>query len=213
MTTEDRDILISRIVDAEATDTDWAAFRAMAKGDETAWRDLAEAQHDAADLVTAIGSAIAIADEIDAPLDDHLNFRFQQRMAKVAVWGGWLTAAAVALAWVTEAPVSKDRGNLDGVNAAGLIPLGPRLDESSADDAYAHYLNRGKETGIVVEESPAPVLLRMEPLAGDSGYEVLFLRQTIERRTVKDLYRFGQDEFGQPHPVPFQRSQSSSGPV
>ena len=34
-----------------------------------------------------------------------------------------------------------------------------------------------------------------------TGYEVVYVRQILERTVVKDLYRLGADEAGEPRPV------------
>ena len=46
-------------------------------------------------------------------------------------------------------------------------------------------------------EMPTRVLVESRPADGGNGYEVLYLRQVLERTVVPDLYRFdGRDERG-----------------
>ena len=57
MTGVDRDILISRVIDGEATPEDWTAMRAMAERDASIWGDLVAAQQDHAELCAIVSRA------------------------------------------------------------------------------------------------------------------------------------------------------------
>lgn len=193
----DKDLLISRVVDGEAGAADWDAFRALAARDPDLWRELAEAQRAHADLSAALAEAIAIADAVEAPVHEDMTRRFTDRWRMVGALGGWAAAAALALAWATGMagePVGSSSGDqrasLPGVSAF-----------DTAAEAYQAYLRQGQQAGRVVGEVPAKVLLEAQPAQGAAGYEVLYLRQIMERAVVSDLYEFGVDERGQPVPV------------
>ena len=68
MTGIDRDILLTRVLDGEATPEDWAAFRAMAACDPRVWTDLADTQQEQAELALARAEVVQMADEVDATI-------------------------------------------------------------------------------------------------------------------------------------------------
>lgn len=197
MTGIDRDILITRVLDGEATPEDWAAFRALAARDQSVWAELADAQQDRAELASALAEAIAVADRVEAPIDAHAGERFNARLRTGAAWLGWAAAATLAVgAFVgrgglgtAPAPAS------DGAQQAGLFPI------NSAEDALKVYFDKGQQTGRVLGELPDRVLLSSQPLPDGSGFSVVYLRQIVERQEVPDLFRMGVNEAGQRVPV------------
>jgi hypothetical protein len=189
MAQPDKDILISRVVDDEATAEDWAALKELAASDPTVWQDLAEAQYTSIGLSSALQAAIAVADDVEAPVHEHMRTRMTLRSGTAAKWGGWLAAAAVTLAWMgAGAPGRVSPAGSD----ANLLPV-------SASDAFKQYLNLGKQSGQVVEEVPQLVFVETKPAESGQGYEVFYIRQVLERAVVDHLYGMGQDEVG--HPV------------
>ena len=57
---------------------------------------------------------------------------------------------------------------------------------------------------------PERVLIETRPSETGRGYELLYLRQILERTVVPDLYKFyGQDEMGRPTLV---RYDGDAGP-
>lgn len=192
MSEHDRDMLLGRIADGAGTERDWDAFRALAERDPTLWRELAEMQRDAADLTAAVGRALAVADLVEAPAETQIVARFTDRVRQVGAWGGWAAAAALTLVWAT-----------GGLHAPG--PVGTNLAGmgfSTPDDALQAYLDRGQQSGQVIDELPAKVLVETRPSAArPGGVEVIYIRQIMERAVVDDLYRFSQDEFGRPAPI------------
>ena len=195
----DRDMLISRVVDDQASDADWAHLRRLGENDAGVWRELAEAQHEHAELCRAVESAIAAADDIDAPVEAGVQRRFAQRVRVVATWGGWAVAATLVLAWVS-APADS------GVARGSLLDLTP-------DQAIQRYLDEGQRTGQVIEEIPQRVLIETRPGVNGDGVEVIFLRQFIERTHVRTLYRTGQDESGRRISVPIEIQVRLNNPL
>ena len=195
----DRDMLISRVVDDQATDADWAQLRRLGENDAGVWRELAEAQHEHAELCRAVESAIAVADDIDAPVEAGVQRRFAQRIRVVTTWGGWAVAATLVLAWVS-APADFREAR------AGILDLTP-------DQAIQRYLDEGRRTGQVIEEIPQRILIETRPEVNGDGLEVIFLRQFIERTHVRTLYRSGQDEFGRRISVPIKFEVRLSNPL
>ncbi|MEQ8317509.1 MAG: hypothetical protein RIE77_07970 [Phycisphaerales bacterium] len=126
----DRDLLISRVVDDAASAQDWEQLRALAEYDPGVWRELFEAQHAQAELAQAVEQAIAIADGIEAPLDDLPAASFRFRVRKVSSWAGWAVAASVAVVWAAPffatqagAPIPSDGRELAGGSATGSTVL------------------------------------------------------------------------------------------
>ena len=60
----------------------------------------------------------------------------------------------------------------------------------------------------MVGQSPDFIVLESTPLADGGGYEVVYLRQLIERREVRDLYRLGTDELGNTVRVPVEAGKA-----
>ncbi|HZW11239.1 MAG TPA: hypothetical protein VFF69_15155 [Phycisphaerales bacterium] len=199
MTGIDRDVLITRVLDGEATPEDWAAFRAMADRDHSVWADLADAQQDRAELATALSEAVALADDIEAPLEVHAGEQFRRRFIAAGGWFGWAAAAVLALGAATgQIRTGVDR---EPARQAGLL----RID--SPEDALQVYMDKGQEAGCVIGEVPERVLISSAPTPDGQGYTVVYLRQIIERQRVEDFYTLGRNEAGQPVPVPYARPE------
>lgn len=197
MTSPDRDILISRVVDGSALDHDWAAMESLAQKDPLLWRELAQSQRQHAALVSLVNEASRIADATDIEIPEtHVI----GRLSGVARWGGWAAAAAITVAWLgglrTGVPVT---------NTADLTRgLGSSQKFDSPADALGAYLELGGQQGTVLGEMPAKVVIRTVPADdGSPRYDVYYLRQIVERARVDDLYRMSNDELGRgAAPVP-----------
>lgn len=198
MTGIDRDILITRVLDGEATPEDWAAFRAMASRDPSIWPELADAQQDRADLAIAVAGAIAIADRVEAPLEIHTGERLNARIRTGVAWFGWAAAAMLAIGALT------GRTNLLG-NTPGQASQSTQeagfFRVNTPEEAMQLYLNKGQEAGSVLGEIPERVLLSSEIGPNGQGYTVVYLRQVVERQHVQDLYQLGLDDAGKTVPV------------
>ena len=203
----DRDLLISRVIDEQASDDDWALLRRLGEKDATVWRDLAEAQHEHAELCRALESAVAVADGVEVPIDQYIQTRFANRIRVVATWGGWAVAAVLVLAMVQNPSLSDPDMNVAGISA------GPRLGEVTPDQALQRYIEEGRRTGQVLEEIPARVILEVRPLADGKGVDVISLRQIIESTHVRTLYQTGQDEFGRRISWPIEIRATRSDPL
>lgn len=198
MTGVDRDVLITRVLDGEATPEDWAAFRAMAEREPAVWGDLAGAQQDRAELAGALAEAIAVADRVEAPIEVHAGERLRARFRTGAAWLGWAAAAAMALGAFSGRLPGADRGlAAGGAQQAGLFPI------STPEDALRLYLDKGQQAGSVLYEVPERVMISSTPAPDGRGYTVVYLRQIVERQRVEDFYRLGQNEAGDAVPVPY----------
>ncbi len=203
MNTDLRDILISRAVDGRARPEDWHTIETLGREEPAFWRDLALAQRDDRALSQAVSAAAGRADGIDLPeaeLADAIRANPRavvvRRTRLAAAWSGWAVAALVALAMVTRSqpvPGNATTSNLAGVPGAGAI--------GTAADALNSYLELGKKDGTVLGEMPDKLLVRTSKVEGGEGYEVVFVRQIVERARVPGLYKLSSDEAGNATPV------------
>jgi hypothetical protein len=201
MTEPREQLLISKVLDNDAAELEWRELDAVGQANPLIWRELALAMKDHQDLSRAVNSSVAVADFVALPM--HLTGRAQDhyRLRLVRSWGGWLAAAVVALFALVHFnnPARVNSLQNPGTQQFGIIPV------STADDAWNAYLTKGRETGSVIAEVPTRVLIESRPAPSGDGYELLYLRQVIERTTVPDLYQYtGQDESGRPTPVRYR---------
>lgn len=198
----DAEMLISRVVDGEARETDWSAFRTLAEADPTLWRELAEYQRDHAELAAAVQAAVASADAVEAGVGDEINRRFAERIKLAGSWGGWAAAAAIVLVWMT-GRVGQQQPMAPYPSQQNIAAIGPAVQQPqpmTAADAFQTYLDKGQESGLVVQEVPTRVLLDWRPTKS-GGYEVVYLRQIMERKQVRELNTWGADDVGRMVPV------------
>lgn len=237
----DRDLLISRVVDDAASAEDWQQLRALAEYDPSVWRELFEAQHAQAELSQAVQQAIAIADGVDAPVDDmggmSLRFRFRQ----AATWAGWAVAATVAVVWVAPQLMGTPTG-APSSNLAGVGPLvtlgGPSSTELNGNMFEALPDNTGIGQGALANdrtfgtdqfrqastgstagteqlaEMPERVLLEVRSLP-NGQVEVIYVRRLIEKSVMDegDFYQVKPDDAGINRTVPYRQRRPSSGPI
>ena len=191
----DPELLISRIVDGEATPADWSEFRAQAEREPSLWRDLAESQRSQEELALEVSAAVSVSGRVDVPVHSEMVRRLSDRFRLVGMWGGWAAAACVGLMWANGQTAPRGTGN-EAHLLGGLTPAG----------ALQAYLDKGQSSGKVIGEMPEKVLVRASPMTDSGGtsiegYEVVYIRPSLERTVVKDLYRFGADETGEARPV------------
>ena len=202
---EQIDLLISRIADGEATQSDWSAFGTLAEQSPGAWKHLAQAQRDHQSLALAVGVALHAADRVELPPRDAADaFLHRDRAAspahRIRQYGGWAAAAAIALAWLgmNGGQFTLGGGKSTGSASVAGIPAG-YFKVDSSDDALQLYRDQGKRDGRFIAE--VPVLLESSPMTTGKGYEVVYVRQFYERARVDNLLRFAQDETGKLIPV------------
>lgn len=192
--TRDRvDVLVSRIADAEARSEDWAAFNELAERHPWAWRELAQAQRDHAAMCVAVGVALQSADTVFLPVRTGGAAAVDAR-PRLAMWAGWAVAACMGVALL---------GGLRPPAPAGIQPnaAGVNLANWTPDDYVKGYVSSGEKTGLVLGEVPQRVLIESRPLEKGDGFEVVYVRQFVERARVSDLLKFATDETGRAVPV------------
>ena len=211
----DLDLLMARIVDGEAAAADWKKFQGEAQREPSLWRELAEWQRQHAVMTAAMGSAIDVAEAIEAPAREGLSIRFNDRLRLVGMWSGWAVAATLALAALS-ARIQPEPSTLPDGSArvavgtdmrqdASFVPLAGNKPSSKtaqipAADLFRAYVAQGLEQGTVLGEMPRRIVA--EPrLLPDGQVELLYARQILERQVVPQWYRVGTDELGRPLPI------------
>lgn len=136
--------------------------------------------------------------------------------------GGWFVAACLALVAVSG---MRGTGNgsgfadadgaseiaLNQVNQASLVPAIGEFASAlglTTSDTLRAYIRKGNEEGTVIGELPRKLLMQAEPAHDGKGFDVVYVRQILERARVNNLYRFSQDETGRSMPVPIRQINS-----
>ncbi len=208
------DMLVSRVVDGVATERDWNAFESVAGNDTAAWRELAvslgASQRDQAALSRAVELQISAAAVTALPSDEVALHPIEISTAG-RVWNfarsglGWVAAAALAVAVYTgRFNPSRVSDPPRGANTANIgAPFSNYFDnEPSSKDLLNEYMDRGMRTGEVLGELPDKLLLQATPVKlddGSDGFEVVFVRQIVERAKMPDIYQIqkgSSDELG-----------------
>jgi hypothetical protein len=210
------DILISRIVESDADSRDFEQFIASAEQSPELWRHLVQSLRDRIELERLVSAAGERADHVrtnanvDARSSDlrlHDRGPAARPLAIIRGWGGWAVAAAVMLALVLE--MQPGRTTSDSTSQGG-----PEIHEAgiassvSAREAFEQYMQRGREEGLVISQTPQRVLLDTRPVASGDGYELIYIQQVVERTVVPELYHYGgQDEHGRPTLVNYDHAR------
>lgn len=191
---ERTEILIGRVIDGEASEAEFDELRSIAAVESSVWRDLAEAQRETAEIADAVGHSIEVADRVELPIARSESSRWGRGSLLSA--GGWIAAAVLLVAWIGSggSMVTGPGSMRIPQSAAGLVP-------TNAADALDRYLSLGREEGQVLGEVPTGVVLERRPLPEGGGYEVIYLRQIMERTVVEDVYEIARDDAGNPETV------------
>lgn len=183
----DVDRLLARAVAGDASAI--AEIRSRGAQDPALLEELALWQADELRLSRAARALDSVADraELAAPASP--------RASRL----GWLVAAclAVVLAGTQFLAARNGRPAAPQANMAGLAG-----GFASADDAFAAYVDRARKEGLVEGEVAPPTLVRSRELGDGRGFEVLILRQVVERRVTPEVYRVApMGESGRPRTI------------
>ena len=167
---------------------------------------MGETLRDQAALTRAVHAAAAVADQVTLPLEPAAAPEPRGRPApgwrRFTEWGGWAVAALLVLAW--------SLGRLEPAPRNGVAPddsnnLAAIVNGIPAADLLRAYLDKGRQENLVVGEVPEKILIETRHAPSGAGYELLYLRQVLERAIVPDLYQFtAEDELGRPTLVRFE---------
>lgn len=183
---DEAEILISRIIDDEATDEDRVRFQQLATLEPLAWRRLALRQQDMLRLSADVDAATASMTAIDLPPAATSNTpgrtapaRRAWQLTNTIALAGWAAVLILGATWalsamfapMPEADIAVDDG-LEGAERSTLSP----------DDYLGLYLEEGLRRGEVVGEMQ-PIFMRIEQRDDDS-FQLFFLRRLEESITL-----------------------------
>lgn len=183
----DIDLLLSRAVSGDRDAL--SAVRARGASEPALLDELAMWQADELRLARAAREITAIADRVEPP---------EAASGRARTWRhgiGWGVAALIALAWISQ-------------SVAPRTPTAPRESVAgfpgfaSSDAAYDAYLEKARADGVIFGDVAPPTIIGSRELAGGEGFEVLIMRQIVERRKLPELYRVVPvDETGRLAPI------------
>ena len=201
MSTSQLEHLISKVIDDEASSSQWNELTELAENNPQVWRDLADTLRDHQSFSRGVNAAVSEADNIPIPenvVEPSYDLAPEDpalRPRRLGHWGGWAVAAMITIAWA---------GGFDG---AGSINNAEKAGFNVPNLTAAQYLDKykeqGRKEGFLYDELPDKVMIFSKPAASGQGFEILYLRQFVEKITVRDLQQFGSfDEQGNPTLIP-----------
>lgn len=167
------DVLLSRAVAGDRAAL--AEVRARGATDPSVLDELALWQADELRLARVARELQHAADSVEAP---RTRLRTRDRWAGA----GWAVAAVLAIAWLMQV-VSPRRAQPDA-SVAGIAPA-----FQSSEEAFDAYVAKAREEGVLSGEVAPPTLLRSRELGDGRGFEVVIIRQVVERRVSPEIYR------------------------
>ena len=208
------DILISRTIDGNATTGDWEELTALADANPAVWRNLAMSLRAHQAFARALNADVTVADAIEMPTVQRAAATIQLRdagrhpafLARVGGWSGWAVAAVFTIIWVAGVfNLVQNTTPQPGSSSGNTTMVG-----ASAAELLEAYLDKGRQEDFVIAEGPQRILIETRPNGSGRGYELIYLRQILERTVVPDLYQFNRDEAGQPRLIRYDGDQGSS---
>jgi len=206
MDIEQRDLLISRVVDRCESAADWDALSELEREHREVWRELAQALRCDAELRSVMASEIARADQVEI-LPEISTPELATPVHRLAAWSGWITAAACLLAWLLSSP------------SVALKTISPeaRTDNIAQVDEEATPVTITSmepsepvaietEASSVITELPM-VVVGTKPAENGDGYEVVYLRRVLETRRVDQIVELTADDRGDFRPVPVDNAR------
>ncbi len=184
------DLLLSRAVSGDRAAL--AAVRARAATEPALLEELAMWQADELRLARAAREIASIADRAELPPEE--VDRGRSRRAGI----GWAVAAVIALAWISQSvfpraqqPARENIAGFDGFQGF-----------ATADDAFDAYVDKARADGVIHGNVAPPAIIGSRELGGGEGFEILVVRQIVERHRVPELYRLVPvDESGALAPI------------
>jgi len=181
MNLEQEDVLITRVLDGEASSADWSGLESLAQADPAVWKRLAETLRAQAALTRGAGEILETAGGVEAPAPGP---GARPGLRPWWTWSGWAAALILGFFWA-----------LGPHHSPAPLPEKAFLQASQP----ASHAVPGKAT--LVGEFPRVMVDSQRTPRGDR-YEVTYLRRLLEKVVVDDLYQINPDEWGEPRAVP-----------
>jgi len=172
--TPEVDRLLARAVAGDAAALD--EIRARGAHEPGLLEELALWQADELKLARAARALDSVADRAEIPAE----------RARLRSGAGWAVAAIIALAFLGQSMLAGG-GAPRRAPDASVAGLGAGF--ASADEAFDAYVEKARAEGLVDGEIAPPTLLRSRELADGRGFEVVIVRQVVERRVTPEVYR------------------------
>lgn len=189
---EREEILLSRVLDDEALDDDWAELETLAQTDPTLWRRLAQAKRDQDLLRAGFDDAISNADHIE--IDENAAHAGRDFHIRLRAWSGWAAAAVIGLVFLTVQGILPRAQNTSQIHQAGL------LSTATPAEALSRYMDAGQSDGRVLGELPK-LMIDTNPLADGVSVEITFVRRIYERTIIRGVVEVEVNEHGEPTPI------------
>jgi hypothetical protein len=159
------DVLISRMIDGEASDTDRERFDLLSTAEPDLWRQLALRQQDQTLLAEQVATATDVVDRVAL----HRPWLMPGRLTWVLSLSGWAALIIVAFSWGATALMNQQLSAREH---------GPMLEEASAQLSPEQHLLYYRQAPYVVGDME-PEVLDVEPLS-DGRVAVRFVRKFEE---------------------------------
>ncbi len=203
MSNEHEQLLVSRVIEPDATAKEWDELTAAAEADPSLWRQTVQTLRDQQAMTRAVNASVGIAEDVSTtPRTSRLVHpsaigSAPSERPQLLRRSGWAVAALVALAWVS---------GLSNIQPTGTgYQAGAGSQIVSAADLLDRYLVQGRREGRVFDEVPEKIFVQSRPSPKGDAVEVIFIRQILERTTLPGLYHYqGEDESGRPTFVRFE---------
>jgi hypothetical protein len=187
------EVLISRIIDGEASETDRARFELLATAEPDLWRQLALRQQDQTLLAEQVASATDAVDHVEL----RRPWLMPGRLTWVLSLSGWAALITVALSWGATALMNQQLNSREH---------GPALEEASTLLSPEQHLLHYREAPYVVGDIE-PEVLDVEPLS-DGRVAVRFVRKFEEVAFLDPSRALPVDENGELTSDPLRLRQS-----
>ncbi len=207
MSNEHNELLVSRVIEPDATSAQWDELMAAAEADPDLWQRTVQTLRDQQAITRAVNASVAIAEGVSSRQDRRPGRNVEVDRSplgrpQLSRWSGWAVAALVALAWVS---------GLSNFGSNGAMTAGIGPSTLTAAEHLENYKTQGRREGRVFDEVPEKILVQTRPSPTGDGIEIIFIRQILERTTLPGLYHYqGEDESGRPSLVRFQANAKPS---
>lgn len=146
-------------------------------------------QADELRLARAARELESVADRAELPPQE------RDRGSAWRLSAGWAVAAVIALAWISQEVLPRSAGTARE-NVAGFSGF------ANSDDAFDAYVDKARKDGVIYGNVAPPAIIGSRELGGDEGFEIIVVRQVVERRRVPEMFRLVPvDESGVLAPV------------
>lgn len=171
------ELLIHRALEHQALDQDWSELSALARTDPSVWNRLADGLKDEGALRRRLERELSSVDRVELPA---VRPALAGRRSRLVLVSGWAATFLLGALWLGTGSGSKPEPAPPATELVGHSPA-------------------GQGASNVVTELPT-VMIDTVPTEDGNGYDVLFLRRTIERIRVNSIFQIAQDEYGLPAP-------------